>query len=399
MAFPYEPQGWQAPVRQPSWEQPPPPSRSGASSTSQREDGNAFAMQFEEVDRAMDNLVKSGKFYGGGGGGQRSMPAGPLRPGVEYGPRMHGGRHPIGDFDPSRPHPSSNLQNFYAAQRHQGRHGDADQMMQAKRRMAAQRERELRNYHQEQQYNRSLLAEMSSNKSDRSMSPSTLSEEGRRELIARQHRALYGGDPAAFVGQVPFSTEDGNSRDQAGAVSGNGPGAPRGPSPRTSDPFGVPGQTTQGESGAQGTSSGQEASRAEKATSPSAQTSSGFGTFDTSIQAPGKAPTPPSGEESSHSRQISKSTTAPVSGGMGPIGSRPNVQQAPNQSINKRTTSPLPSSLGYGFGSNEQNADRAGSANSNSNAQKESSTSGMGAWGTGSGVWGSNKIGTTSVWG
>ena len=28
-------------------------------------------------------------------------------------------------------------------------------MMQAKRRMAAQRERELRNYHQEQQYNRS----------------------------------------------------------------------------------------------------------------------------------------------------------------------------------------------------------------------------------------------------
>ncbi|OQV11004.1 hypothetical protein CLAIMM_14913 [Cladophialophora immunda] len=290
-------------------------------------------------------------------------------------------------------------------------------MMQAKRRMAAQRERELRNYHQEQQYNRSkhrvpgsgrghrtetrtgLLAEMSSNKSDRSMSPSTLSEEGRRELIARQHRALYGGDPAAFVGQVPFSTEDASSRDQAVAVSGNAPGAPRGPSPRTSDPFGGPGQASQGESGPQGVSSGQEASRAEKATSPSAQTSAGFGTFDAPIQASGKAPTPPTGEEPSHSRQISKSTTAPVSGGMGPIGSRPNVQQAPNQSINKRTTSPLPSSLGYGFGSNEQNADRAGSANSNSNAQKESSNSGMGAWGTGSGVWGSNKIGTTSVWG
>jgi hypothetical protein len=31
-------------------------------------------------------------------------------------------------------------------------------MMQAKRRMAAQRERELRNYHQEQQYNRSMLS-------------------------------------------------------------------------------------------------------------------------------------------------------------------------------------------------------------------------------------------------
>lgn len=65
MSF-YEPQGWQAPVRQASWEQPPPPSRSGqcgapstavlgwmltiaagASSTSQREDGTAFAIQFE----------------------------------------------------------------------------------------------------------------------------------------------------------------------------------------------------------------------------------------------------------------------------------------------------------------------------------------------------------------
>ena len=46
MSF-YEPQGWQAPARQPSWEQPPPPSRSGASSTSQSGEPNAFASQFE----------------------------------------------------------------------------------------------------------------------------------------------------------------------------------------------------------------------------------------------------------------------------------------------------------------------------------------------------------------
>ena len=50
---------------------------------------------------------------------------------------------------------ASNLQNFYANQRYQPRPNEAEQMMQAKRRMAAQRERELRNYHQEQQYNRS----------------------------------------------------------------------------------------------------------------------------------------------------------------------------------------------------------------------------------------------------
>lgn len=382
MSFQYEPQGWQQQGRQPSWEQPPPPSRSGASSTSQREDGIAFATQFEEVDRAMDNLVKSGKFYGGG---PRPMGAG--RPGSDYGQRQHSGRQPMSDFDPSRPHSGSNLQSFYASQRH-GRHGDADQMLQAKRRMAAQRERELRNYHQEQQYNRSVLAEMSSNKSDRSMSPSTLSEEGRRDLIARQHRALYGGDPAAFVGQVPFAPEDGNGRDATGSIQGGATGAPRGSSPRGADPF-----TPQGEAN---TASSQETSRGEKVTSPSTQ-APGFGTFD--VSSSGKAPTPPIGDESSHSRQISKSTTAPVIGGMGPIGSRPNPQQAPNQSINKRTTSPLPSSLGYGFSPNEQNADRAGSANSNANNQKESSNAGMGGWGTGSGVWGSNKIGTTSVWG
>jgi len=68
------------------------------------------------------------------------------------GPGRH---HPGGDYDGTRSHSASNLQNFYASQRFQPRHGDADQVMQAKRRMAAQRERELRNYHQEQQYNRS----------------------------------------------------------------------------------------------------------------------------------------------------------------------------------------------------------------------------------------------------
>lgn len=260
-------------------------------------------------------------------------------------------------------------------------------MLQAKRRMAAQRERELRNYHQEQQYNRSVMADMSSNKSDRSGSPSTLSEEGRRDLIARQHRALYGGDPAAFVGQVPFSPEDGIGRDASGSVQSAVSGAPRGSSPRGADPFAPQGEAT--------TAPGLE-SRGEKVTSPSTQ-APGFGTFD--VPGSGKAPTPPSADDSSHARQISKSTTAPVLGGMGPIGSRPNQQQAPNQAINKRTTSPLPSSLGYGFNPNEQNADRAPSANSNANNQKEGSNPGMGGWGSGSGVWGSNKIGTTSVWG
>jgi len=69
--------------------------------------------------------------------------------------RIHGGRPSISEFDPSRSLSASNLQNFYASQRYQSRPNEMEHMMQAKRRMAAQRERELRNYHQEQQYNRS----------------------------------------------------------------------------------------------------------------------------------------------------------------------------------------------------------------------------------------------------
>lgn len=69
-----------------------------------------------------------------------------------------GQRHSIGDFEQLRPQSGSNLQSFYANQRHQPRPNEAEQMLQAKRRMAAQRERELRNYHQEQQYNRSEFA-------------------------------------------------------------------------------------------------------------------------------------------------------------------------------------------------------------------------------------------------
>ena len=74
-------------------------------------------------------------------------------------PRMGGmpqRHHSVSDFDPTRSQSAAGLQNFYATQRYQPRHNEAEQMLQAKRRMAAQRERELRNYHQEQQYNRSM---------------------------------------------------------------------------------------------------------------------------------------------------------------------------------------------------------------------------------------------------
>jgi len=72
------------------------------------------------------------------------------------GPQRH---HSVSEYDGMRSHSASNLQGYYANQRYAPRPNEADQMAQAKRRMAAQRERELRNYHQEQQYHRSKDSE------------------------------------------------------------------------------------------------------------------------------------------------------------------------------------------------------------------------------------------------
>lgn len=131
-------------------------------------DSNAFASQFEEIDRATDNLMKSGKWYPGQTAGS-SAAAGPSRResvpaagrNFDYGADARSGGGPpsrhqsVSEFDGGRPG-SAGLQGFYQGQRFPGgRQSEAEQVLQAKRRMAAQRERELRNYHQEQQYNRS----------------------------------------------------------------------------------------------------------------------------------------------------------------------------------------------------------------------------------------------------
>ncbi|KAJ5919704.1 hypothetical protein N7454_009539 [Penicillium verhagenii] len=376
----YEPQGWQAPAaRQVSWEQPVPPSRSGSSSVSQREDSPAFSSQFDEVDRAIDNLVKSGKLWNAPR--RDSMPMMMGRPYPDYDPRMGGNggpqrHHSVSEFESSRAPPSGNAQGFYASQRYQGRPNEVEQMMQAKRRMAAQRERELRNYHQEQQYNRSLLAEMSANKSDRSLSPAAVSEDSRRDLLARQHRALQA------AGSTPSS-------------------AARGASPRGVDPFGL----TQVLAAADGASGLQSTSRANSTSSPSSAINSGF------PEQPVPSASSPSATDLSSSRQGSNKM------GAGPIGSRPVGPQtsAPNSNpvLNKRSTTPLPSSLGYGFtpgeaaaNANERTTSAASNpavtAAANAPGPKDSAAGGVGlGWSNGGGVWGSKSgLGVqASVWG
>ncbi|KKK24139.1 hypothetical protein AOCH_007487 [Aspergillus ochraceoroseus] len=392
MAY-YEPQGWQAPTtRQASWEQPVPPSRS-------------------EVDRAIDNLVKSGKLWATPR--RDSMPMMVGRGYPEYDPRgsnMSHRHHSISEFDGNRVHPTPNMQGFYASQRYQGRPNEVEQMMQAKRRMAAQRERELRNYHQEQQYNRSLLAEMSGSKSERSLSPAAMSEESRRELLARQHRALYGNDSPAFFPPGNFADDSSRPESQAGGTPSSAIGV-RGSSPRSVDPFGQSAAPGSAETGPQ--PSLQSPSRADSTSSPSSGINPVFGKYDgtdptvTSTSSPG-------GADSPSSRQApSKSVIGPV----GPIGSRPLQQtssvQAPNPALNKRSTTPLPSPLGFGFTPGESSVagpnDRSLSSASNPTASTSVGTAsakdtsgGVGlGWGNSSGVWGSKTgLGVqASVWG
>ncbi|EED12906.1 conserved hypothetical protein [Talaromyces stipitatus ATCC 10500] len=414
----YEPQGWQAPARQASWEQPVPPSRSGTSSVSQRDDSSAFSSQFDEVDRAIDNLVKSGKLFNGPR--RESMPMMMMgRHFPEYDPRMAGGippqrHHSVSDFDQSRGHPGAALQGFYASQRFQGRQSETEQMLQAKRRMAAQRERELRNYHQEQQYNRSLLAEMSGNKPDRSLSPAAMSEESRRELIARQHRALYGNESPAFFAPGSLGEDAHNSRSDntnTGTPTSVSGGV-RGPSPRAVDPFGMS-QSQEGLGQNSGSNplpaTGRQSPRANRTTSPNTGANSSYGLYENvNVEQPNTSNSSPGGADSPSSRQLSSKSAGHL-GSVGPIGSRPSqpaTSQAQNPALNKRSTTPLPSPLGFGFAPNESATtanERSNSSASNptnsghTNAKESAFSSG---WGSNSGVWGSKNLGVqASVWG
>ncbi|RHZ49246.1 uncharacterized protein CDV56_100228 [Aspergillus thermomutatus] len=420
MAY-YEPQGWQAPTtRQASWEHPvQPPSRSGSSSVSQRDDMPAFSSQFDEVDRAIDNLVKSGKLWTAPR--RDSMPMAMGRPYPDYDPRLAGAmaqrHHSISEFG------NPNVQGYYASQRFQSRPNEVEQMMQAKRRMAAQRERELRNYHQEQQYNRSLLAEMSGTKSDRSLSPAAMSEESRRDLLARQHRALYGNESPAFFPPNNFGDDNSRPESQAGGTPSSATGI-RGASPRGIDqyPFGLSQTPVQGNTDgvaqvAAGAASLQSPSRATSTSSPSSGMNPVFGKFDGSDQPP-TSTSSPGRADSPSSRQAPVKPNAGAIGSVGPIGSRPVQQSGPSQisnpALNKRSTTPLPSPLGFGFTSSDGVAsgasnDRAASSASNpvastsatsAGAKETSGSVGLG-WGNGSGVWGSKGgLGVqASVWG
>ncbi|KAK2075094.1 hypothetical protein P8C59_009250 [Phyllachora maydis] len=409
---------------QAAWDhQSPPPARSGASSALPREEATAFAHQLEEVDRAVENLMKSGKMFGQPGARRESLQQpSPSKRLPDTAPRMgglgHGARPmPVADFNDTRgPHPGGNLQNFFASQRHQPSRGsnEAEHMSQAKRRMAAQRERELRNYHQEQQFHRTVLAELSySTKSDRTMSPGNLSEGERRDLIARQRSVLFA--EGSFSEQPGYVDESGAPR--AGiAVTHAGPSTMRNQSPLAYDYGRAP--STHAETASQppaengqGMTAGpheRERERANSNASPQSNPSGNRVMYDapagrdparTSASSPGGSP-PRQGVPGAPG-------TKPTPTAVAPIGTRPAVLNAPvNPALTKRSTTPLPSLFSQGYTAPAAEVASVNPANGGSTNPNSASTEGpnVGALGGGwsrSGVWGSKSgLGVqASVWG
>lgn len=409
-----------------------------------------------EVDRALDNLSKSGKGHQAPPRRESMSMMAAAGPYADYGalvdrptpstiaelvldPRLGNPsprHHSVTDFDPMRSQSASNLQNFYASQRYQSRHSEVEQMQQAKRRMAAQRERELRNYHQEQQYHRSESrrsrpsygaaadqgpgSEASTQgKADRSISPSAMNEEDRRELIARQRRALYGDEGTMLYDGSTLKEANHTprpnvppTRPTVSAVSSQGP------PPQTYNTFGKTqdspsGATTEG----MGANAGHEQphagkgpspnthhsrSRANSNSSPSSNNQS-FSLFDGAAQPSSRTSTSSPGESPSRPH---KATGTPI-GGVAPIGTRPAPGPAVHPALNKRSTTPLPSPLSYGFASADKAPvssstvnERSTSAASNPPvANKDGNVNNM-HWGNNSGVWGKNPLGVqASVWG
>lgn len=260
-----------------------------------------------------------------------------------------------------------------------------------------------------------VLAEMSTfpGKSERAMSPgSAMSEEERRELIARQRSALY-GEGSAFSENGSFD-ETGTPR--PGTQGSANPAAPglRGHSPLAFDHYN-PGQSSGPNDNAnQGTGDAQQAanqqgqaqqrSRANSTSSPSSQPTSSFSLFESAAQQSSRTSTSSPG--GSPPRQGGK---APTSSGVAPIGTRPNGQPS-NPALNKRSTTPLPSPLSYGFAASEEGAGGEKPAASGPSGSQEGSasaatttagnTSTSLGWGAKSGVWGKNSLGVqASVWG
>jgi hypothetical protein len=215
-------------------------------------------------------------------------------------------------------------------------------------------------------------------KPDRALSPGSLSEEERRDLIQRQRTALYG---------------DGHYDDASSGRSNlhglSTTSSQRGPSPLAFD-YGRQGSGLA--DSVQQSGESQAISRANSNASPQSNPPTGMGINRTSNSSPTGGSPPRSGAASRPG--LSGSAVAP-------IGTRPSISaQAPNPALTKSATTPLPSPLSHGIsasGNTDDNAQTSGSSGNPPSATAE----GYNGWGNRSGGWGnkSNLGLQASVWG
>lgn len=265
-----------------------------------------------------------------------------------------------------------------------------------------------------------MLGDVSSfgNKPDRTLSPGSMSETERRDLIARQRSALYGEGSFAETGG--YIDETGTPRPGVPGPLHGPPGSSsqRGPSPLAYEygrapPPGAAADAAVSNDGGVTTASpsigANPRSRANSTASPQPnlagsdfqqQQQQASQASRTNNSSPGNSPI--NGKPGSSANQGSA---------VAPIGTRPSgsaSSSAANPSLNKRSTTPLasPKGLGGGFpapGSNGDNAPVSGSS-SNPAATTPDGSMGVSGWGSrGGSVWGnSGKSGMgvqASVWG
>jgi len=219
-----------------------------------------------------------------------------------------------------------------------------------------------------------------------------MSEDERRELIARQHRALYGEQSALYNNNNPTSSQDARV---------NSSSAGRGPSPLAFDPFGSQGQGASGEATVQmpprdkDVTGGAQEARANSNSSPSSNQNPAFSLFENNQQTSRTSNSSPGG---SPPRQGPKANGS----GVAPIGTRPAIQgsQPSGAPLNKRATTPLPSPLSYSPYNASEQSNNPSTTSAALNTSSTATDKGVG------GLWNKGPWGNTSgqgvqasVWG
>lgn len=237
---------------------------------------------------------------------------------------------------------------------------------------------------------------VSAPKPDRTLSPGGMSEEARRELIARQRSALYGEGPFGDTGG--YIDETGTPRSGIPGHHG-GPSSLRGPSPLAVD-YGrnLPGHADAGPQQANADAAlgaAQHPSRTSSNASPQSNPPGAKGPLEgTAAQHVNRTSNSSPGGGSPQNGKHTGKTVAP-------IGTRPSAQGPTNPALARQSTTPLPSPLNHGYnapGNNDaSNQNTSGAPSNNSTSTSTEGTTGLGNWGQRGGPWGSKA--QTSVWG